>query len=174
MKTLRWFVLILFCHTAKAQDNNIWDGETGDIINCEFQYGEADNSNAHSGQWCFKAMPDAYHQPVINLKCSSQWRSDISEKDELWFYAKANKKGAITRLSFSGWPNVSRSLSIAPYVQGGYLDTFYKLVRIPIDSLKTSSYKLQSIEYLYLDTSNCSRADHLCRRYFCGQSNSSR
>jgi hypothetical protein len=83
MKTLRWFVLILFCHTAQAQDNNIWDGETGDIINCEFQYGEADNSNAHSGQWCFKAMPDAYHQPVINLKCSSQWRSDISEKEPI-------------------------------------------------------------------------------------------
>ena len=154
MKTLQWIVLILICQTAKSQDINLWDGEYGDINNCEFQYGQADNSNSHSGQWCFKAMPDAYHQPVINLKCSNTWRTDISEKDEIWFYAKANKKGALTRLNFSGWPNVSRSVSIAPYISDGYLDTFYKLIRIPIDSLKTSNYKLQSIEYLYLDTSS--------------------
>jgi Glycosyl hydrolase family 9./N-terminal ig-like domain of cellulase. len=154
MKTLRWIVLLFISYSAKSQVINVWDGENGDINNCEFQYGQADNLNAHSGQWCFKATPDAYHQPVINLKCSNTWRTDISEKDEIWFYAKANKKGALTRLNFSGWPNVSRSVSIAPYIQDGYLDTFYKLIRIPIDSLKTTNYKLQSIEYLYLDTSS--------------------
>jgi len=81
MKMLQWIVLLLFFHTAKSQDINLWDGEYGDINNCEFQYGQADNTNAHSGQWCFQAIPDAYHQPVINLKCSNQWRTDISEKE---------------------------------------------------------------------------------------------
>lgn len=154
MKYLPLIVLIFIIHSANGQNINLWDGEYGDINNCEFQYGQADDQNPHSGHWCFKAIPDAYHQPVINLKCSNQWRTDISEKDEVWFYAKANKKGAVTKLSFSGWPHVSKSVSIAPYISNGYLDTFYKLVRIPIDSLKTSDYQLKSIEYLYFDTTS--------------------
>ena len=158
MKKILLFGLTIISIFGYAQNLPLWNGETSNIKSCKFVSGDADSLNPHSGKWCFKATPDQWHKSQINLECQNTWRSDISGYDEIRFYAKSNVRGKKLRFSVSGWPDTSRSVEISRYIEGGILDTVYNLVKIPIDSLKWSQYKLQSIEYFGFDTtkiSNC-------------------
>src|ERR1035437_1674783 len=131
MKKLILFLFIISNCNLKAQNLMLFDGETPNIQSCVFDYGAADSLNAYSGSWCFKAIPDQWHSPTINLLCQHTLRSDISHFNEIWFYAKANIAGHSFRFYTSGWPYQSRKIDILPYIQGGILDTTYHLVRIP-------------------------------------------
>jgi len=141
---------VLSTPVAAAQHLLVWDSETIDET-CNFHYGGPDSTEAYAGQWCFAGLPDPWHAPGIVL-CADTWREDISGHDELWFYTKSDSLNRTFDFYISGWPYDSRRINIDPYIAGAQLDTTYNLVRLPIDSLKTAEYQLQSIETLYFGT----------------------
>lgn len=122
----------------------IWDGE----VAYSGEYGALSTADPFRGTACYEGTPDPWHAPSIRLSDLDSYRSDISGYDEIWFFAKASEAGKSFGLSFYSWPNLSNFVSIDPYIQGGALDTAWRLVRIPIDSLKTATYTLNSIELL--------------------------
>ncbi len=132
---------------AGAIQQLLWNGETAGAT---FEYGSANNTQAYQGTWCFEGAPDPWHSPSLGLNGLSAWRMDLSGYDEIQFYARADMTGRTFDFSVYAWPNFSNSVNIDPYiVGGGGLTTAYKLVRIPISALKTSSYSLNSVEILY-------------------------
>lgn len=133
---------------SMAQDLLVWDSE--DIApECAFHYGGPDNVEANQGQWCFRGEPDMWHSPGIVLQCQDTWRADLSGYDEIRFAAKCDMPGRTFQFRIYGWPNVSKSLYVDDYIEGGALDTTYRLVSIPIDELKTPEWNLDRVEILY-------------------------
>ncbi len=145
--------ILLAALGTSSQNLLLWNGETSGIGSCAFSNGSADNTNAYAGNYCFQGTPTQWSGAGINLQCQNTWRVDISKYDELWFYAKCSSPAASTTLTVTGWPFSSRIIDIANYIPGGVLTSAYKLVKVPIDSLKTSQYNLGSIEYIYLSAS---------------------
>ncbi|HOS04166.1 MAG TPA: choice-of-anchor D domain-containing protein, partial [Candidatus Hydrogenedentes bacterium] len=92
---------------------------------------------------------DAWHQSAIRLTGLPTYRANLSEYDEIWFFAKADQPGKTLDFSVYAYPSTSNVVNIDPYIQGGSLDTAYRLVRIPISALKTATYSLEKVEYLY-------------------------
>jgi len=141
-------IAVVLAGGVHAQHLKIWDSEaiTGD---CSFHYGEPNNTDAHDGQWCFQGNPDLWHSPGIVLQCQDTWRADISGLDEIRFSAKSDLPGRTFQFSIYGWPNTSNGVNIDAYIEGGFLDTTYKTVSIPLDVLKTPEWNLDRIEVLY-------------------------
>ena len=129
---------------ADGQNLLLWDGETA----CSLEYGKENQEHPFHGEGCFEAVPDAYHEPRICLNGLASWRTDLSGFDEIWFFAKCSETGKTFEFSVSGYPNVSKRVSVDSYIQGGRLDTQYRLVRIPVASLKTDAYPLNVVENL--------------------------
>lgn len=151
-------VLLIVCFTfitclTTAQNLLLWDGETPNIGTCTFSNGNADNTNQYAGNYCLQGNPTQWAGAGIDLHCQNTWRVDISKYDELWFYAKSNAPATSTFISITGWPYSSNTIDITNYIPGGVLTSTYKLVKIPIDSLKTLQYNLGAIEYIYLSAS---------------------
>ncbi|MCC6489377.1 MAG: Ig-like domain-containing protein [Candidatus Hydrogenedentes bacterium] len=122
----------------------IWDGE----VSYSGEYGALSTADPFRGSACYEGTPDQWHAPLLKLTGLTSYRADISGYDEIWFFAKANQTGKSFGLAVGGWPNWSNYVSIDPYIQGGALDTTWRLVRIPIANLKTATYTLNSIETL--------------------------
>ena len=120
----------------------IWDGE----VSFAGTYGSLNGAHSFRGSGCFEGTPDPWHSPLIQLDGLSSYAADISAYDEIWFFAKSNMTGKSFSLSFRCWPTVSNSISIDPYIQGGALDTTWRLVRVPVAALKTATYTLNKIE----------------------------
>lgn len=137
-----------------AQNLLIWDGENLADSTCIYDWAVRANNNAHQGNYAFEGHPDFWHAPGLRLNCRNTWRANLHDYDEIWFYAKCSTLGKPMRLSIYGWPYTSKSVDLSPYiVGGGGITNNYKLIKIPIDSLKTASYTLGSIEVLYFGTS---------------------
>jgi hypothetical protein len=147
------FFLLFISFSFNAQNLPLWNGETTKIHTCQLDYGVADSLQAFSGKWCFEVIPDNWHSPSISLNCQDTWRSDISRFDELWFYIKASELGHSTRVFCTGWPYTGNKVNVSSFMEGGKIDTIYKLVKIPIDSLKTKDFSLQNVENIQFDTS---------------------
>ncbi|MFM6976723.1 MAG: glycoside hydrolase family 9 protein [Sphingobacteriaceae bacterium] len=143
-----FFCSLLNSSFSFAQTINLWNGETPNVISCQYGNGAADNINPHSGSWAFKANLDQWNSSVIYLSCQDQWRIDLSNYSEIQFYIKTTKPDAIVKFGLTGWPYTSNMVDITPYVQNGPLNAQYKLVKIPIEVLKTVDYKLFSVEKL--------------------------
>lgn len=143
--------LLCFSFSMQAQNLLLWDGETNQS-SCNYSYGNGNNAQPYQGNWCFEGIPDPWHQPGIDLQCSGNWRINIEDYDVIRFYAKADQPGKTIHFSSSAWPNQSRSIDITPYINGGALTTNYEFVEIPIDSLKTTDYPLNSVESFYFGT----------------------
>lgn len=154
-------LLLLFSlNTACAQDFLLFDGEIPTVSSCNFPYGAADSTQAFAGNYCFEGIPDQWHAPGIHLGCQNAWRSDLSGFDELWLYAKATEPGKKIHLGFYGWPYTSHAVDIDPYGPAP-LDTVYQLFKIPLDSLRTASYSLASVEILYFGASMPGDTHHI-------------
>ncbi len=133
---------------ASAQNLKVWDSEAI-TPDCVFHYGESNNTDAHEGQWCFQGSPDPWHSPGIVLQCQDTWRADISGLDEIRFAAKSDMPGRTFQFRIYGWPHESNPIYIDDYIEGGALDTTYRMVSIPIDALKTPEWEVDRIEILY-------------------------
>ncbi|OQY26859.1 MAG: hypothetical protein B6244_12325 [Candidatus Cloacimonetes bacterium 4572_55] len=145
------FILICSCQGTDqltAQNTMLWNGETDDIESCDFSYGQANNTQAYQGDWCFEGVPDPWHEPRIHLACQDNFRINMANYDIVTFYAKSDTEGRTFDFTVKGWPHTSAAVNIDPYIEGGQLDTTYRLVSIPIDSLKTDAYRLESVETL--------------------------
>jgi len=129
------FGLLALATDAVAQAGNVllWDGETS----FECGYGAANSTQAFRGQYCFEGAPDFSHQPVIRLTGLPSYRSNISDYDEIWFYIKCDQLGKTFTFNIGAYTGASNTVSGMPYIDGGVLDSTYRLVRIPISALKT-------------------------------------
>lgn len=137
---------LMFLPAVFAADSNLllWNGETS----CTYEFGSENTLAPFRGNVCFEGVPDAYHEPRIILNGLSSWRADISGYDEIWFFARCDQTGKTFDFTVTGYPNISNKVNITPYIQGGMLDTSYRLVRIPISVLKTATYTLNNVENL--------------------------
>jgi Glycosyl hydrolase family 9/Cellulase N-terminal ig-like domain len=147
-------LVILFAHLY-AQNRLVWDGEAA-TDSCQTEWGHKTDSIQHSGTYSFMGNPDHWHAPGIRLHCTPSWRVNISHYDELRFWIKmtANGVGKTVKLSIYGWPNVSRGVEITPYIiGGGGVDTNWKEVRLPIDSLKKPTFQVGVSEIIYISAS---------------------
>ena len=139
-KLMRYALLLyssfsfLFVHT---QNLLLWNGEFFNPSICNtgipYPYGGVDSTQAFQGNYCFEGTPDQWHAPGINMTCQGVWRANIEDYDELWFYAKATELGKTFTVAFYGWPHTSNGVEITPYIDGGLLDTVYRLVKLPLD-----------------------------------------
>jgi len=129
-----------------AEEANLllWNGETAGT----YEYGSASMLDPFRGRACFEGIPDAYHEPRISLNGLGSWRADISNYDEIWFFARCDHSGKTFDFTVTGYPNVSKKININSYIAGGVLDTAYRLVRIPLSVLKTTTYLLDNVENL--------------------------
>lgn len=127
---------------------SIWNGETAESRNAGHEYGRITSSIYYEGGYSFEGAPDPWHSPTISLGGQSAWRADISQYDYISFYAKSDQTGKTFNFSVSGWPSKSNDVNINSYIDGGALDTTWRLVKIPLSDLKNSSYNFSSIELL--------------------------
>jgi hypothetical protein len=149
-------VLLLLQFSCFAQNFKLWNGEEpnpGANGACQYDWGILSTIKPYEGKNCFEGKPDAWHAPGIRLNCSA-WRANISNFDLLRFRAKCSTTGKTIKLSIYGWPNTSRSIDITPYItSGGGLDSTWKEIRLPIDSLKTDKFSCGASEILYFSSS---------------------
>jgi endoglucanase len=144
---LSLLVLLVPARNAYAQDANmlLFDGETG--FQCA--YGSPTSTQAFRGRYCFEGAPDSSHQPVIRLTGLPSYRANISDFDEIWFYIKCDQLGKTFSFQIGAYTGASNTVSGTAYIDGGVLDTTYRLVRIPLSALKTATYTLDKIEGIY-------------------------
>lgn len=144
-----WLGLIaalLPAQKSSALDNMLLsDGES----TTTYVYGIADNEKTHvfRGGYCFQGTPDASHPAGIKLTGLTSYRKDISQYDEIWFYAKTDLPDLKPIIDFYiyGSQNYSNTVSTT----AGQITGEYQLIRIPIASLKTTACPLTSIDILY-------------------------
>jgi hypothetical protein len=136
--------------SVSSQNRLIWDGEVA-TDTCQNEWGKKTDSIAHSGTYCFMGFPDPWHGPGVKLGCTPSWRVNLSIYNELHFWVKANTDvPRALNIGIYGWPNASRSIDITPYlVGGGTINSTWKEARVPIDSLKTATFKLGVAEIIY-------------------------
>ncbi|MFA6253988.1 MAG: glycoside hydrolase family 9 protein [Candidatus Paceibacterota bacterium] len=128
----------------------LWDGESEvSRVAGVFSKGQAINTVASSSGWSFEGQPDQWRNAQISLKGQPMYRKGISQYDEIWFYAKANslERKIIFQVS-NCCGRSSTALDANNYIEGGKLDTTWRLVRIPLKDLKTPDYLLENIQYL--------------------------
>jgi hypothetical protein len=144
------FGTIINITSIAAQNRSIWDGELA-TDTCQNEWGRTTDSVYHVGNRSFMGLPDPWHSPGIKLRCTPSWRVNLSIFDEIRFWVKANRNAnKPLNISIYGWPNVSRGIDVTPYlVGGGVVDTTWKQVRVPIDSLKTANFQLGVAEIIY-------------------------
>ncbi|MBI2426088.1 MAG: CHRD domain-containing protein [Candidatus Hydrogenedentes bacterium] len=135
----------------------LWDGETV----FKPANGVASTVNPYSGTACFDGLPTKWNQPAVSLSGLNTYRTDISSYDEIWFYARADMAGRSLEFSVGGWPSKSNAVDITPYIQGGALDTTWRLVRLPMELLKTGTYTLDKIETLYFGLAKPQTGHHI-------------
>jgi hypothetical protein len=158
MKKIGYIAMALCCLSGllMAQDKILWDGEVPDPALCNKAYGTiVSGADPHAGNYCFRAEPDNSHSPRIGFNCTDMWRADISAFDQLRFFIKCNQTGQTTSVRFTTYFAKGKWVNIDQYLTGGGpLSTTYQEVKIPLDSLKTASYDLSSVEYLEFGTSS--------------------
>lgn len=120
----------------------IWDGENGWTGN----FGSLNTSRPYRGNACFEGVPGQWTPPTADLNGYASYQQDISDFDEIWFFGAVSEVGKTFSISFYGWPHTSNGVGVNSYVEGGGLDTSWRLVRIPIAGLVTADYQLEKIE----------------------------
>jgi len=131
--------------TSMPNEVLVWDGESGGA----YEFGVLTNSQIHSGAWSFEGRPDKWHAAVINLAGTTFYRKDFSIYDNIRFYVKSDVNDGIFNFSVSGWPYGSQNVNLNQYVDGGSIDTSWRLAKIPITVLKKADYSLQTVERLH-------------------------
>jgi endoglucanase len=128
----------------------IWDGESG----WTGEYGSLNDARPFRGNACFEGVPQASHSPAIDLNGYPSYRSDISAFDEIWFFGGVSQVGKTFSFKVSTWPNGSNIVLVDPYVEGGAVDTTWRLVRIPIADLVTADYTFDKIDRISFGVAN--------------------
>lgn len=107
----------------------IWNGE----IPFKTESGTSTSIGCFEGSGCFEGWQDAYHPPVVKLDNLTSIKKNLSDYDEIRFYAKSAVAGkTIDFRANESWGKKGIAVNINPYIDGGTLDTTtWRLVAIP-------------------------------------------
>jgi hypothetical protein len=132
--------------TPDRKGTLLWDGEsTESRAGKVFTNGSATDREAYAGGYSFEGT-GLWGTPNISLIDQPMYKHGISQYDELWFYAKSNTSNNNINFSINDYGSrTSNIINVNNYIEGGQLDTTWKLVRIPIRDLKTSVYPLEIV-----------------------------
>jgi len=134
-----------------VMDNDIplWNGEK-----CAYRDGIINEENAHMGQYSFERIVNPYdwNHSLIDLHCQQDMTVNLSLSQEIRFYAKADQLGKTFDFyvseAFRQWGDCN-TLNINDYIEEGELTDDYRLVRIPLDSLKNENCTLEKVQGLH-------------------------
>jgi len=127
----------------------LWNGEK-----CDYRDGTLNEEQAHNGRYSFERIVDEYqwNHSLISLYCEQHMTVNLTQSDEIRFYAKADQNGKTFDFYVSepyrDWGDC-RTLNIDDYIEEGELSDHYRLVRIPLDSLKSDSCLLEKVQALH-------------------------
>ncbi|GMV39431.1 MAG: hypothetical protein AMXMBFR64_11470 [Myxococcales bacterium] len=135
-----------------AGDTVLYDGETGSVpvlgTACPEYAVQALGAGVGGGN-ALQLKPDAWHNPAYNLYCGGQPRRDLSSYDVLEFKMRAATADAGAPTFYvRTWNFLGKEVKVSDYIEGGKLDTAWRLVRIPIAALATPEWKLGNVERL--------------------------
>ncbi len=121
-------------------------------------YAEEFSGVGMSGSTGLRLKPDPYHSPDFKVYCGGRDRLDLSGYAAIEFYLKgdtaASNDAQFNVVSYYG---TSNTVSIKKYIEGGVIDTNYRLVSIPIADLKNANYNLSTVDDFYFGTDSKSR-----------------
>ncbi len=144
---------LIYVEDVHAQHEwaHIWTSD-----DCYYYDGTLNEEEAYSGRYCYERIideEDNWYHTAISLWCEEKTPYDLTRSDEIRFYAKADKQGRTFNFNISErdieWEDCRKELNINNYIEDGVLSTHYKLVRVPIDSLKTDECTLENIDGLH-------------------------
>ncbi len=130
-------------------DIPLWNGEK-----CTYRDGITNEEHAYNGRYSFERIIDPYewNHSVISIFCQQDVLQNLSESDEIWFYAKADQLGKTFNFyaseAYRDWGDCN-TLDISDYIEEGELTDEYRLVRIPLDSLMNDSCTLEKVQALH-------------------------
>ena len=124
---------------------------------CVF-FGQEMLGRGQGGGHALMMSPDAWHTNALRLYCGSQYRRNLAPYDAIEFYVKALSSGlGMSTFSMHKWDQVSRTVRIADYVEGGVLDGQWRRVFVPLDDLRTDEWTLGGASTLsFGNVSSCS------------------
>lgn len=136
---------------AQYEWAHIWTSDR-----CYYYDGTLNEEEAYKGRYCYERVideEDDWYHTAISLWCEEETPYDLTRSDEIRFYAKADKQGRTFNFNISErdiwWNACRKEVNVNDYIEDGVLSTHYKLVRIPIDSLKTDECTLENIDGLH-------------------------
>ena len=145
-------VLMLPAVSSAAVDSIIYDGDStaGALLGagCPEYAAQAAGTGVGGGN-ALQLKPDAWHNPAYNLYCGGQSRRDLTPYDVLEFKMRAATSDAGSPTFYvRTWNFLGKEVKVTDYIEGGKLDTTWRLVRIPIPALATAEWKLGNVERL--------------------------
>ncbi|MBX3176552.1 MAG: Ig-like domain-containing protein [Candidatus Hydrogenedentes bacterium] len=94
------------------------------------------------GMGCLEGIPDQYAGFGFTLR-DEYYRKDISHFDEIWLVVKAIGTGANPRMEFASHTGASAAVRLSEFMPDGPIDNQYRLVRVPMNRLVTSTYTMR-------------------------------
>eukprot|EP00960_Hanusia_phi_P001952 56362-Hanusia_phi.AAC.3 len=118
---------------------------------CAF-FGREVQGGGYGGGRALLLSPDNWHVGSLRLYCGTGvGRRDLSKHDALSFLIRSpDRDPAQPVLRLSTWDRSSRDVNLSKYVAGGVVDGQWRKVRIPLDDLRTSDWKLGGVETIVL------------------------
>jgi len=140
----------IYVDEIKADWARVWKPDM-----CYYNEATLNEKEAYSGRYCYERVveddDDGWYHSALSLWCEDA-PYDFSVSDEIQFYAKADKEGKTFNVYLSesgGWQRCYNEIDVNNYIEGGSLTTDYRLVSIPIDSLKTEDCGLITVDRIH-------------------------
>lgn len=93
--------------------------------------------------------PDRWHSPVFKLYCGGGGRRDFTPYDVIEFHFRSPEADpGNPTFSVRTWNQISHSVSICDYIDGGIIDNTWRLITIPLADLATAQWDLGNVESL--------------------------
>jgi photosystem II stability/assembly factor-like uncharacterized protein len=115
-----------------------------------------------NGTTGLQLVPDRWHRPVYTLYCDGNDREDFSPYDTLEFYFRSTDVDpGDPSFYVKNWEEYSNTVLISDYIDGGQIDSEWRLVSIPISDLQTDTWDLGNVERLNWNKDELGRTYYL-------------
>ena len=137
----------------------LWNGETEEDKNAVFSFGRIINSSMVNdslilgGNWAFEGTGSTSNLPGFQLS-GSDYRINVSHYDTFMFWIKSEAIGENLSFKIADCCNHVANVTIAQFIEGGRVDTKYRLVTIPFYRLINDSVITGRLQYLYFGKKN--------------------
>ena len=134
---------------ARAEvDTTLYNGDGSSAAASCPEYATSAAGQGCGGSVGLRLVPDAWHEPALNLYCGGAPRRDLSGFDVIDFNIRSDVAGTDPSFYVRTWNQVSKTVKVSQYVEGGKVDGTWRLVRVPVSDLVTSSWSLGNVERL--------------------------